>query len=275
MLLSEASILFVDDEPALRSIFGLWLTKFGCGVVRTAVNGKDALNALKAAPVDLLITDMRMPEMDGPGLVRSLTELGQTPPILIVSGFANVDAREMYGLGVEAFLQKPLDMGDLLRAIERTMAKRADLWMTPLEVMPRQVMMMAAEGSRESVGADAIRLGRGGFSAPYVGPLMRGAVTFECTFPKRQRVLRGQGYVRWTSRADQTVGIEFAFLHPSCRDWVLEEINATRPPNFIPSLLPLPRNSPRAPQLAVLDESRCSVSLDRESNALRVPAQLR
>lgn len=48
-------------------------------------------------------------------------------------------------------------------------------------------------------------------------------------------VLSGQGYVRWYSRADRMAGIEFAYLEPSCRQWVCEEIAVTRPPSFIPS----------------------------------------
>jgi hypothetical protein len=47
----------------------------------------------------------------------------------------------------------------------------------------------------------------------------------------------GGGYVRWRSRTDEQVGVEFAFLDESCRSWVLEDITAANPPSFIPSLL--------------------------------------
>ena len=50
-----------------------------------------------------------------------------------------------------------------------------------------------------------------------------------------QRELAGEGYVRWRSRADSRVGIEFAFLDAGCRAWVLEEIAAAAPRSFIPS----------------------------------------
>src|ERR1022692_2753340 len=115
MKLHEAQILIVDDEPALRDIFTQWIEMSGCGAVRDASNGEAALAAILAEPVDILITDVRMPVMDGITLVRRLHELGiDIPSIIFVSGFVDVDLRQMYGLGVEAFLAKPFKREELI-----------------------------------------------------------------------------------------------------------------------------------------------------------------
>jgi len=233
MKLSEATILVVDDEPALRDIFSKWLRGAGCARVLTAADGGAALDVLKDEPIDLLITDVRMPVMDGVTLVRSLAKLEKSvPSIVFVSGFGDVDRKEMYGLGVEAFFSKPFDRGELLGVLERALAGRSSLWLAPMTIAPRQSVVVEAEGIGE--GAESIRVGRGGFSAHYDGLLSLSKVSFLCRFPGQQPDMMGQGYVRWSSREAGTVGIEFSFLDPDCRSWLVDEIAMDNPRSFIP-----------------------------------------
>lgn len=227
MDLSEARVLVVDDEPALCEIFAQWMRIAGCKEIRTERNGEAALAAVAEAPIDVLVTDVRMPLMDGVTLVRKLVDRGETiPTIIFVSGFGDVDQREMYGLGVEAFLSKPLRRDELMGAVKRAIAERGELWSERLEIAPRQTLDIVVRDS-------SIRLGRGGFSAPSPGPMSQGRVTFCCRLDEG-RVIDGQGYVRWYSRTEQRVGIEFAYLEETCREQVLAEISAKRPPGFVP-----------------------------------------
>ena len=232
MKLAEASILLVDDEPLLRMIFERWITTVGCGKVCTAPEGRSALALLESTHFDLLVTDIRMPGMDGITLVRKLADLpAPAPSIIFVSGFGDIDVREMYALGVEAFLTKPSLREDLLAAMENALAARADLWLTPMPVAPRQAMLVPF---KEGDGEDMIHLGLGGFSTSYEGPLSLGKVSFQVAGGDRE--LSGQGYVRWNSRAEQSVGIEFAYLDENCRAGVVERIALTSPRSFIPGL---------------------------------------
>lgn len=227
MELSEVRVLVVDDEPALCEIFAQWMNMAGCREVRTARNGAEALAAVVEAPIDVLVTDVRMPQMDGVTLVRRLVERGERiRTIIFVSGFGDVDQREMYGLGVEAFLSKPLRREELMAAVRRAIAGREGLWSERMEVAPRQTLDIVVR--KESLG-----LGRGGFSAPCPGPLGQGRVTFHCRLEGGQ-VLSGQGYVRWYSRAEQRVGIEFGYLDEICRSRVLAEIAASSPQGYVP-----------------------------------------
>jgi CheY-like chemotaxis protein len=243
MILGEAKILIVDDEPALREILAKWLASVGCGEVRTAVDGVDALEAMERYAADLLISDVRMPQLDGVGLVRRLGELRKTiPSIVFVSGFGDVDEREMYGLGVEAFMAKPLRLEELIAVMKKALAEREALWSTPMETAPRQTMEFAAGGL--VVGCDSgsgtaeesalLHIGRGGFSARYPGPLSLGKVSFQCSCPGHEGLVSGQGMVRWRSRADQRVGIEISYLAAPCRRLVLEKLGAAPPHCFIP-----------------------------------------
>ena len=236
MDLSQASMLIVDDEPMLRVIFEQWFTKAGCRSVSTAGDGEEALVALQAGHFDLLVSDVRMPKMDGLALVRRLAEQRRTiPSIIFVSGFGDVDEREMYGLGVEAFLAKPLRREDLLSIISRALAERSALWREPMAIAPRQSITIEAQGISFSRDVGAVHLGQGGFSAHYDGSISPGKVSFQCICSAGHEQLAGEGYVRWCSKSEQLIGIEFVFLEPSSRSWVVERIGIDKPYSFIPS----------------------------------------
>ena len=231
MQLSEAKVLVVDDEPALRQIFAKWLETMGCLQVKTAEDGEAALGVLQVESFDLLISDVRMPRMDGITLVRKLGEVDRSiPSIIFVSGFGDVDEREMYGQGVEAFLAKPLRMDELMDVIRKALADRGVLWTEAMPVSPRQSIQIET-GLLED---QSLRFGRGGFSMSYSGPLSLGKVTFACADGGEKPMLSGQGLVRWRSRTDQRVGIEFAYLEEPSRAAVLERISRERPRSFIP-----------------------------------------
>jgi CheY-like chemotaxis protein len=236
MDLSHASMLIVDDEPMLREIFEQWFTKAGCRSVSTAEDGEEALVALQANHFDLLISDVRMPKMDGIALVRQLAECGGTiPSIIFVSGFGDVDEREMYGLGVEAFLAKPLRREELLLVINKALADRSALWREPMVIAPRQSITIEGGGFSQSPEDDLILLGQGGFSAHYTGSVSPGKVTFKCVSSSEQEQILGQGYVRWCSKSEQRIGIEFAYLEAPSRSMIVERIATDKPSSFIPS----------------------------------------
>jgi CheY-like chemotaxis protein len=233
--LREATILLVDDEPDLLEIFGCWLDS-NSGRLFQASNGEEALAVLRTTPIDLLVSDVRMPVMDGIALVRRLAELNRPiPSVVFISGFGDIDQREMYSLGVEAFLQKPVSREDFIGVLKKAVAERSSLWLEPVVATSRQSLVLHVEGVGETASANSIHLGRGGFSGHTEESLILGKVSFQCQFGSGQSEMSGQGIVRWYSRADQAVGIEFSFLDPPCRSWVLQEIAASRPRSFIPN----------------------------------------
>ncbi len=223
----------MDDEPALRAIFGAWLRNAGCTRLHLAADGLDALALCETTPVNLLITDIRMPRLDGVGLIRRLRESHSgSPSIIFVSGFGEIDAREVYALGVETCLTKPLPREHLLAAVESALADRGELWLQRFPQPPRQSILVEVDG----VNGGGWQLGRGGFSLRYAEPLSLTKVAFDCVFPHEGQRLAGEGYVRWVSRAENTAGIEFAYVEPESRRWLVEQISRVRSPSFIPKL---------------------------------------
>src|SRR6516162_5233696 len=107
MELRNATVLIVDDERMLLDIFSEWLGEETCRVL-TAGDGAAALRILRNQPVDLIVSDVRMPVMDGILLLKNLSTFSdllssnQPPKMIFISGFTDLEPREAYNMGVEA-----------------------------------------------------------------------------------------------------------------------------------------------------------------------------
>jgi two-component system, response regulator YesN len=119
--LKDATVLFVDDEPLLRESMGAWLAR-KAGQALCAQHGAEALEILAANKIDLLLTDVRMPVMDGVALVKRITKSQSRPRVILVTGYNDLALPEAQKLGVDAIVEKPIDRGELLRAMQSCLA---------------------------------------------------------------------------------------------------------------------------------------------------------
>jgi two-component system chemotaxis response regulator CheY len=109
--------LIVDDSSTMRRIIINTLTKLGYQSFVEAANGREGLERLAAGPVDLVITDWNMPEMNGIDFVRQLrtTTNGKLVPVLMVTtNTANADVADALEAGVNNYVVKPFT-ADTLR----------------------------------------------------------------------------------------------------------------------------------------------------------------
>ncbi len=127
--MESMTFLVVDDSATIRQLLTLTLRKFnGCGELKIveATDGRDALEKVRAARYDLVLTDIKMPNMDGlEFLHRVRTELVNTVlPIIIIStkGEEEDVARGM-ALGATAYLTKPVSAPRLLDTIGRILSE--------------------------------------------------------------------------------------------------------------------------------------------------------
>ncbi|MBP1691539.1 MAG: response regulator receiver protein [Bacteroidetes bacterium] len=105
-------ILAVDDSSTVRKFVSVALSMQGFTVL-TACDGMDALEKLPGAQVDLVITDLNMPNMDGFELIRSLRENPQYRdlPVIILSSLSDAGSKERgFELGVGSYLVKPFSL---------------------------------------------------------------------------------------------------------------------------------------------------------------------
>lgn len=121
-------ILVIDDDPAVRDLLELILRKEGFEVV-PAPGGAEGLNLFDPTSIDVVITDLCMPGVDGVGVVRELRRIHPSTPILALSGdeqsLANEPALRTALLeGVSRSLAKPFVRADLLRVIEEMLREQ-------------------------------------------------------------------------------------------------------------------------------------------------------
>src|ERR1700747_2690789 len=116
MQLKDATLLVVDDEPYYSEIATEWFTREGCRVL-TAEKGVEALPLLEKKQVHAIITDIRMPRMDGIELVKRLKAAGTYMPTAVaLTGFSDLSVRDAYDLGIETQLSKPVSRKVFLSA---------------------------------------------------------------------------------------------------------------------------------------------------------------
>ena len=107
-------ILIVEDDVELRQLFARVLEKNGYQV-ETAENGAEALKILGRGYVDLIISDIMMPVMDGNALVRALREDGVKTPVLMITAKSTLDdMREGFLSGTDDYMVKPVNVNEMV-----------------------------------------------------------------------------------------------------------------------------------------------------------------
>ncbi|HUE78619.1 MAG TPA: response regulator [Sphingomicrobium sp.] len=123
-LWGSGTVLLVEDEPMVRGVAERALTRHGYTVI-TADNGEDALEVLaRGEEIVLLISDVVMPAMDGPTMVREARKTRPDLKILFISGYAEEQLRNSIDIDNVAFLPKPFSVQELAEATRRAMAAK-------------------------------------------------------------------------------------------------------------------------------------------------------
>jgi two-component system response regulator PilR (NtrC family) len=118
-------LLVVDDEAGYREVLQAIFRAEGYEV-STARNGREALACLKKDRCDLIISDVRMPDMDGIELLRLAKEIDRDIGVVLMTAFGTIaTAREAFKLGADDFIQKPFNNDELKLIVKRTLEKQA------------------------------------------------------------------------------------------------------------------------------------------------------
>ncbi len=119
-----ANLLVVDDEDSFRQVLKAIFEAEGFNV-QTATNGKSALEHLKREPCEIILTDVKMPDMDGIALLKAVREISADIGIVLMTAFGTIDtAREAFKLGADDFIQKPFNNEELKLIVRRTLEKQ-------------------------------------------------------------------------------------------------------------------------------------------------------
>lgn len=120
----RGSLLIVDDERPLLEAISRYLGRQGYSV-RTALNGRDALARLADAPVDVMLCDVGLPDMEAPDL---LTEARRTVPGMVVLMFSGWHdprvADRLLAAGASAYVTKPMPLDELRDIVDKAVSAR-------------------------------------------------------------------------------------------------------------------------------------------------------
>ncbi|KAF6637269.1 two-component system response regulator GlrR [Pantoea agglomerans] len=125
MVRQAAKLLLVDDDPSLLKLLGMRLRSEGYQVT-TAASGPEALRLLQKEKIELVISDLRMDEMDGLALFGEIQKRHTGLPVIILTAHGSIpDAVSATQQGVFSFLTKPVDKDALYKAIDEALAQQA------------------------------------------------------------------------------------------------------------------------------------------------------
>jgi len=244
MELNDATVLIVDDESMLLEMFRGWLQDANYRVF-TAGDGSAALSILDRHHVDVIVSDIRMPVMDGILLLKNLTTYSimsrstRPPKMIFVSGFTDLEPREAYDLGCEALMHKPFTRDHFVATVRRALRPREETWAEP-EATQGQQLRVALPTVLSAIDEGRIAFGRGGYCLRYSRRMMEGPVRFDIEFQGEKVSLAGHGLTRWVDPEQGLIGVEISNLDEPCREWAIDLINRQAGSSYIP----------RAPMLA-------------------------
>lgn len=118
-------ILIAEDEKHTRLALHLVLRQAGFKVI-LATNGREAYEKIRqqatGSPINLIITDFKMPELDGLGLIDKLKRAGISIPIMVITGYGNKELlRQLHKRGCASYIDKPFIPAEVLNQIATTL----------------------------------------------------------------------------------------------------------------------------------------------------------
>ena len=116
-ILQDITVLYVEDDFSTQKIISEILMKF-CSNVKLASNGKEALEIFNKNKIDLIITDIEMPQMNGIELIEELRKIDKTTAVIILSAYSNKEYLfSSINLKIESYILKPISYGKLKNAL--------------------------------------------------------------------------------------------------------------------------------------------------------------
>jgi len=119
------AVLVVEDDAAMREFLVESLTEEGYRV-DAASDGREGVRLIRGRQIDLVVSDLRMPDMDGLDLIREIGTLGAPPDVITITAFGSIEtAIKAMKLGACDYITKPFEIEELLMAVQRALRDRS------------------------------------------------------------------------------------------------------------------------------------------------------
>lgn len=147
-----ASILIIDDEVAIATAFAMFFRHDGAHTVAEAYTGIDGIDAYRRMRPDLVLLDVRLPDMTGFDVLAAIRD--DNPVVIMVTAFGDVPmAVDALHKGAENFLTKPVDLSHLSaaaeRALEKSQLRRMSRWLAGKRGMGKDLVFGSSPAMRE------------------------------------------------------------------------------------------------------------------------------
>jgi len=235
-------VLIVDDEPDLINILTVILTKTKRYRVSGAEDGKKALDFLSKDPsVDLVLADIKMPEMDGIGLLQKIKEHDlERPKVLFITGFTDLSLEELYDAGACGFISKPFDWEKIISIVDEALLPKPRY----RKIFRKEEIKADITLEMESIDvaqlySEDFTLGRGGLFVVSPKEVFTGdLVNFKIAFLGGEiKNIEGVGQVVWYKRTNKDLthlGIKFYNIEPELEFSIEKFCNKNNIRFFIP-----------------------------------------
>jgi DNA-binding NtrC family response regulator len=120
----RASILIVDDEEVVRRSHLRSLAETGCHT-ETAEGGLAAIRVMEQHPFDVILLDLRMPDLDGMDVLKTIKERWPESEVVVITGYPTIEtAKEAVRLGAQNYIAKPVGPDDVIKAANEAMTQK-------------------------------------------------------------------------------------------------------------------------------------------------------
>lgn len=240
--IKQPIILIVDDEEVLRWALSIFFEDKGFKVA-LASSGRAAIEYLTNNAVDVVLTDIRMPDGDGLQLLKSIRQRDwQSPPVILITAFADITVDEAYDEGAEALFTKPFDLNALYEGIQLALTDPEKRWGLPpsAPIGPTATFSIQIAQLEDGIERGLVSIGRGGISVWFEKEVSKveSFIALKVAV-KSGPGIEGLGIVRWVrsmgpQERRQRVGISFLYLSDACRMPLIDFIANSQPKSFIP-----------------------------------------
>ena len=241
---ADLNVLLVDDEVAILELLRYLFTDRGSKVT-TASDGRQALEELQHQDFDVVISDFRMPRLNGVTLLENLRANagGDKPAVILVSGYQYLQHNQALDKGASALLSKPIEHEHLLELARRYATPRALRWQPRLDDdRPKEELKLELKDVARLEKEGRFKLGKGGFFVQIDNPYLEAGemVILTLSFPgSAVPPIEGIGEIRWvrpedTSLAFKGYGVEIISITDETRQRLLEFIDQHPTTCFIP-----------------------------------------
>jgi CheY-like chemotaxis protein len=242
----QPTILIVDDEEMLRKAIAFDFKRKGFEVLE-ADSGRMAFEISENHNIDIILSDIRMPDGDGLSLLHKIKDRNPTKPVVfLMTGYADITDEDAYQLGADAILNKPFDRKQLMAMVREHLLPDLQKWRaTDVDELANTFKLQMTVASIESsIEMQLLNIGRGGFFAAFQGvmPRVGSTISYQLNFTNESfKSISGQGLVRWVRHQHSTAfpsgcGVEFTSMDQNDRELVVELIAKLHRKSFIPKI---------------------------------------